>query len=440
MKIAIFSDTFPPQTNGVSHVVFQSAKNLADLGHKVIVFTVSKNFFAKQINSGVKNLQIISLPSVPALVYAQERFHVPFSATYFRLKKFAPDVIHIHTPFGAGWMGIRSSKKLKIPLIGTHHTFYDYYLKHARAEYDWAKKFSWKYTVAFYNHCDLILSPTQSLAETLIEKGLQKPVDIIQNSIDTVLFRPGSDISQEKLKSQFGIQGKSLVYMGRVSYEKNIGQVVKAFALMLKKTPKLKLMIIGDGPERKKLEKLAQALKIENNIIFTGFLHGEDLVKALQANDIFLTASKSENMPLSVLEAMAAGLPIITIKEKGLAEIVQENINGFFAKTDDPEDIAEKALELLSNEDLLKKFGENSRKLALEYSKEKVATKLEEVYKKVIKQLNKNTMRICLYLEFYHFLGGFLYKNIGTGLLSSYRNQKKSLQSLGINFTEKLDE
>jgi len=93
----------------------------------------------------------------------------------------------------------------------------------------------------------------------------------------------------------------------------------------------------------------------------------------------------------------------------------------------------------LSNDNLLKKFGENSRHLALEYSEEKVTAKLEEAYKKVIKQLNKNAMRICLYLEFYHFCGGFLYKNIGTGLLSSYRNQRKSLQTLGLDFTEQWD-
>jgi len=386
MRIAIFSDTFPPQTNGVSHVVFQSAKNLAGLGHKVIVFTVSENFFAKQLGNGdTKNLQIISLPSIPALVYSKERFHIPFSATYFRLKKFAPDVIHVHTPFGAGWMGVQSSKKLAIPLVGTHHTFYDHYLKHARIEYGWAKKFSWKLTVGFYNRCDLVLSPTQSLADALFKKGLKKPVAIIPNSIDTNLFRPVENLeTQKQLKNKFNIPGQSIVYMGRVSYEKSIDQVIKSLPLMLHKIPQLKLMIIGDGPEKEKLEKLAKKLGVLNSVIFTGFLYGEKLVEALRANDIFITASCSENMPLSVLEAMATGLPIVAVKEKGLAEIVKDNENGFFAKTDDPQDIAEKTLMLLADDNLLKKFSENSRNLALEYSQEKVTAKLEEAYKKVI--------------------------------------------------------
>ncbi len=385
MRIAIFSDTFPPQANGVANVVYQSAKSLADLGHQVAVFTVSKNFFAKQLGTDTKNLTIISLPSVPALAYANERFHIPLSATFHRLKKFNPDIIHTHTPFGAGWMAVRGAKILKTPLVGTHHTFYDHYLKHVKMDYKWAKKASWRYTVGFYNHCHLVLSPTQALAETLLSKGLKKPVAIIQNSIDTNLFRPVSDTAiKDQLKSQFGIKGRSIVYMGRVSYEKNIDQVLKAFALMVKEIADFKLMIVGDGPERKNLEKLAENLGIKNNVIFTGFLYKEDLVRALQANDIFITASKSENMPLSVLEAMATGLPVITVKEKGLGEIVKENVNGFFAETDNPKDVAEKTLKLLTDSRLIEKFSIASRNLALEYSKEKVAAKLEEAYKKVL--------------------------------------------------------
>jgi 1,2-diacylglycerol 3-alpha-glucosyltransferase len=389
MKIAIFSDTFPPQTNGVANVAYQSAKNLSNRGHKVIVFTVAKKFFAGPINSRWDKFEVIALPSIPAMAYSAERFHIPFSATYYRLKKFNPDIIHTHTPFGAGWMAVRSAKMLKKNLVGTHHTFYDHYLKHVKMDYQWAKKLSWKLTVKYYNHCNLILSPTQSLADTLKDAGLKKPVDIIPNSIDTSFFKPAVDTkSKEKIKANFGINGKSLVYLGRVSYEKNIEQIVKAFGLTLKKMPNLKLMIIGDGPERENLEKLTEVLGIKNEVIFTGFLYGEDLVAALQANDVFLTASKSENMPLSVIEAMAAGMPIVSVKELGLAEIVKEHVNGFFTKTDDPGDMAQKIINIISDQDVMKKFSEASRTLSLEYSKDNITDLLEKSYIKTIKITN----------------------------------------------------
>jgi len=155
---------------------------------------------------------------------------------------------------------------------------------------------------------------------------------------------------------------------------------------MLKKQPDLKLMIIGDGPERNNLEKLAGDLKIKNSVIFTGFLFREELVAALQANDIFLTASKSENMPLSVLEAMAIGLPVVSVREKGLAEIIEENRNGFFAQTDNPKDIVKKTLNILLKPGLIKKLSRTSRSLVvLKYSKEKVVALLENLYEKVLK-------------------------------------------------------
>jgi len=383
MKIAIFSDTFLPQVNGVAQVVYQSAKNLAALGHKVWIFTVcqksqNQSFWAQE------KITVITLPSIPAGAYRGERLSLPVGLAFRRLKEFQPDVIHIHTPFSVGWEAVWAAKKLKKPLMGTHHTFYDHYLKHIKADYDWVKKFSWKYTIFFYNHCDLVLSPSRSLAAALIQKGLKKPIEVLQNSIETDFFVPAPDQkTKDNLKKEFGIKGKSLVYMGRVSYEKSIDQILKAFKIIAKKDPSVKLMIVGEGPEKENLEKLAVKLDIKNKIIFTGLLRGENLVKAMQANDLFVTASKSENMPLSILEAMSCGLPIVAVAEKGLTEIVKDGINGFLTKPDNPTDLAEKILRLVSYDSILTGFSRASRAQALNYSKEVVTKLLEQIYARV---------------------------------------------------------
>ena len=384
MKIAIFSDTFPPQVNGVANIAYQSAKILSELGHKVIVFAVAKK---SPKNSNVlesENLKIVRLPSLPALVYPGERLAIPFFVSLPHIIKFKPNIIHIHTPFLVGWEGILAAKILKIPLVGTHHTFYDHYLKHAKLDYRWMKKVSWKYTVACYNFCDLVLSPAQCLIDTLSEKGLKRQTEIMRNWVDTDLFQPVSS-KQEKnnIKKSFGIKDKSVLFFGRLSYEKSIDYIIKAFALMLKKMPDLKLMIVGDGPERKKLEKLTDNLKIKDNVIFTGFLYKKELATALQANDIFLTACKNETRPLSILEAMATGLPLVMVREKGLVDLLFDRVNGFFSSTDDPQDMAEKTMVLLSNSKLLKKFGEKSRLLAVEHSQKKVIKTLVEFYEKL---------------------------------------------------------
>lgn len=151
--------------------------------------------------------------------------------------------------------------------------------------------------------------------------------------------------------------------------------------------PGLKLMMVGDGPQREELEKLAGKLGIKKNVIFTGYVtYGPEIVKICRANDIYLTASKSENMPLSVLETMSVGLPIIAVKEKGLAEIVENGVNGFFVPTDNPEAMAEKTLELLAKPKLMEKMGRNSRTLAMKYSKENVSSLLEKFYKETMEK------------------------------------------------------
>ena len=399
MKIAIFSDTFLPQLNGVTTTVYQSAKSLASLGHEVIIFTVARDA-KKYIDPNIRNLKIVSLPNMPALIYPSLRFTLPLGFSFNKIRKFKPDIIHSHTPFAVGLEAVICSKLLKIPLVGTHHTFYDHYLKYVKLDYKWGKNFSWKCTVGYYNQCDLVLSPTQSLADALTKQGLKKPVVILQNSIDMNLFKPVPDLNfKKRLKQRYGIKGASLIFEGRLGYEKSIDQVIKALCLMLKKMPDLKLMLAGDGPEKNNLEKLAAELKIKDNIIFTGCIpYGKDVVEAYQANDIYITASKSENMPVAILEAMSCGLPIIAVKERGLTELIKDNANGFFVKTDNPADMTQKTLSLLADPDLLTKFSQASRTLAMEYSNEKVTDLLIKSYEKTIKEYpaKKDSQKINL--------------------------------------------
>ena len=385
MRIAIFSDTFLPQVNGVASVAHQSAVTLGELGHDVCVFTVSKNNEKDFKSIAEGKFSVVTLPSVKAPAYPGERMTIPIGTTLYKVKKFNPQIIHTHTPFSVGWEAVWAHKLFKIPLVGTHHTFYDHYLRHVKMDYEWAKKPSWKYVVAYYNRCDLALSPSKSLANELISRGLKKPIEVLPNSVNVKLFKPiASEAAKKKLKAKFSIKGKSLVYMGRVSYEKSIDQVIEAFKLVVSKMPEVKLMIVGDGPERTYLEKLARELGVENKVFFTGFKHNNELVETLQANDIFLTASKSETFSLAVLEGMAVGLPIIAADALAVPELVKPDVNGFLAFPDNPGEMAERIMELILDERLLKKFGRNSRQLALDYLQEKIAKSLEDIYQKLL--------------------------------------------------------
>lgn len=368
MKIAIFSDTlYPRQVNGVAKVALQSGEILEKLGHRVMIVSPA------------------SLPSIPAIVYPGERLAIPISMSEFRkLKAFRPDIIHSHTPFMIGWAAVIAKKFLKAKLVGTHHTFYDNYLKHAHLDYPRARKLSWQYTVWHYNFCDLVTTPSQALADELIKQGLTAPITVLRNPIQTDFFKPASPEQRQALRAKFRMGDAALIYMGRVSYEKSIDQVIRAFEIVAHMLPRATLHIVGDGPERAKLEALAHTSPAVARIVFTGHLAGAKLLEPLQAADVFLTACKNENMPLSVLEAMASGLPVVAVPERGLAEFIHDGDNGCWARTDDPQSMAELAMDILHDPVLRETMSCRSREIALQYSYQEFGRNLEHLYENLI--------------------------------------------------------
>jgi len=359
MKIAIFTDTiFPDEVNGVARVASRSAETLKERGHDVRVWSTR------------------NVPSVPFWGYPGLRLAFPVGKAFWEVRSFQPDIIHTHTPFGLGWEAVVSAKLLNIPLVGTHHTFFDHYLKHIKLDNALMKNISWKYLTFHYNRYDIVLSPSQALLNEIRRNGLAQKTIAFPNAIDTKFFAHPARIHRK--------HARSLIYMGRVSYEKSIDQVIKAFKLINTEKPETTLTIVGDGPERKKLEELVKKLHLENKVIFTGTLHGQAHLKTLQDADIFLTASKTDNMPMAIMEAMSVGLPIVGVNALGIPEMVKDGLNGYVVAPDDLKSMAQKTLALLEDDALREKFSKTSRELALGYGEEKNAEILENIYNALI--------------------------------------------------------
>ncbi len=387
MNIAIWSDTFPPQVNGVASVARDLAAALAAAGHRVAVFSVVDDERETGTAEGSYIVHKIPALSVPKFVYSggQLAFAVaPSPAALRALKKFKPDIIHSHTPFVAGWHAVIGKKLLRVPIVGTHHTFFDDYLKHVKLDYAWGRNFSWKIMTAYYNRMDAVTSPSRALGAALQEHGLSVPLHVVPNPANTELFTPVDPAAKQELKQRYGLGKQAIVYMGRTSYEKDIDQAIEAFSLAAKELPDATLMIVGDGPERKRLEALAREKSPDGRIIFTGMLRGEALRDALAANDLFLTASRSENMPVSVIEAMAAGLPVAAVRAKGMPEIVSHGENGLLAEPGRPDLLARTIVQLFSSPDDLAVKAAASRKIAERYSRASIARATAELYKKII--------------------------------------------------------
>lgn len=387
MKIAFFTDTFLPQINGVATALANQATELGARGNSVLIFTPKLDGIKRE-KFKAKNVQVIHVPTVPAIFYPEFKLGVfGLPRVIQHLIRFKPDIIHLHTPLTVGMDAIMAAKFFKVPLVGTVHVYFaeSGYLRWIKYKFavKVVDKAVQRYLSFMFNQCDLILAPSKMLVAELKGKHLKKPIDYLPNG---VMFKKNQTLTAPEkatLKKKYGLKEKVVLHFGRLSHEKNVDLLIKSFHLLAKKHSNVSLLIIGDGPTKKRLVKLTKKLGLERAISFTGFINHQTLLSCglLNVGDIFATASTMENNPMAVLEAEMNSLPIIGVKQAGLIELVSSN--GFLVEPGNIESFADKMEEVLFDEKLTSKMGAESLKLIEPYSINNVVDKLLGFYNRL---------------------------------------------------------
>lgn len=388
MKIAYFTDMFLPQISGVATSLSNQARVLGELGHTVLIFTPRLDGIKRE-KFNAKNVTIVHLPTIPALIYTEFKFGVfglPRVIKY--LTKFKPDIIHLHSPFTIGMDAVMAAKIFKVPLVGTVHIYFtnsDYlrFVKYKLAV-RLLDKISQRYLNFLYGQCDFLFSPSKLLATELSKNGFKRKVSYLPNGI--LLDQPKflSAKSKDKLKQRYGLKEKVVLHFGRLSYEKNVDLLIRAFHILSKNHHDISLLIIGDGPAKKSLIKLTKKLGLEKEVTFTGFIDHQHLLSSglLSLGDVFATASNMEVNPMAVLEAMTYGLPIVGVKQAGLIELVSSN--GYLVRPGDTSGFAQRIEKILYDPKTSAQMREKSLKLIKQYSVEKTVNKLLGFYRDLI--------------------------------------------------------
>lgn len=385
MRIALFTDTFLPQINGVVTAVVTTVKELVQQGHKVAVFTVKvKDGDADAgLPAEVKvyRFRSLALPTYPGL-----RVRLPtFAPTLRNVRQFAPHIIHSHTLFGVGWEAVLAARRLRVPLIGTHHAFLDEYMRHVKLRGRIALKVERQYTRLYYNRCRVIITPSHALAQDLRLHSVTRPIVVIPNPLKIEEFSgpPRTSIQRSASAPHPTLQA---LYFGRLSYEKSIAVLLHALARVRDQNPEaaITMKLVGDGPERRRLESLAVELHLGDRVQFLGSKRGQELVDAVQSSDVFMSASTTENLPMTFLEAMAAGLPIIGARARGVPEIVEHLGNGLLVEPGSAEEFADAMLRLYADQSLRSAFALRSRELVKRYDAVRVISELIGMYEKVL--------------------------------------------------------
>lgn len=386
MKIAYFTDTFLPRVDGVAYTIYEHSRLLAKRGNKVKIYAPS--YPERNKNEKINGVAVERYSSIPLPTYKGIRISFPNIYTiYNSIKKFNPDIIHFHTPGPIGISAILLAKFLKIPLITTYHTLWSETLpplppfnlvykifKTDEVEKDLFKNAIWKISGDFFDNCDVVISPAKIIMDELLIHNHKSKIVVVSNGVDTNKFK-----AKARPKTNFKI-----LYVGRLSHEKKIDIVIKAFAKVVKDLPQAKMEIVGDGPMLENLKDLVKKLKLSGRVIFHGSIARERIVDYYKRCDVFATASAMEVQPLTLLEAMSCGLPIVGVKMAGVAGMVKDGVNGYLVPPTNPTTMSKKIVKILSSNKLRLKLSKNSQKIARANSLTSSIQKLEDLYKETI--------------------------------------------------------
>ncbi|PIW94348.1 MAG: hypothetical protein COZ86_01470, partial [Candidatus Moranbacteria bacterium CG_4_8_14_3_um_filter_41_13] len=292
MKIAVFSDNFYPELSGISDSLVEQASELSRLGHQIDFFVPcygEKDFAVshlpyKEIEIG-KNVSIHRLFALPfPAPTKQGRMILPTFLRWIALQKKHPDIIHTHLFFGAGFEGLLASFFLHKPLIGTSHTPLTEFLKYSPIKAKFLNNFALRFVSWYYNRCDFVTAPSQSILDEMKQYGFYKPSRVISNPIDLNHFFPAKEDEQANLKKEFGLDSFVVLYTGRLAQEKKIDDIIRALAILKEKIPGLCLAITGHGDVEDSLRTLAQELNIVEKVKFFGTVSNTDHAHIYQAS------------------------------------------------------------------------------------------------------------------------------------------------------------
>jgi len=378
MKIGMMADLYKPHISGVTNYIALNKRCLESAGHEVYVFTFGGLDYVDD------ETNIIRSPGIPMAVKGYS-FNMRYNRQARRLVK-TMDVVHVQHPFISGSLAQFYCRPNGIPIIFTNHTRYDLYTQaYAPALAGLGDLVMGGYLPAFCRGVDLVISPSQGMREILVKAGVDVPIDVVPNGIDLLPFRqPVDPINRADLG--FTDEDVLLFFVGRLGPEKNITFLLRAFTAVVQTAPQAGLVLVGDGTDRENVQALVQHENLEGRVRLTGQVPYADLPRYLAIADAFVTASVTEVHPLTLIEAMAAGLPVLGIDSPGVGDIVVDGSNGYLCPTEDPLVFTAKMTRLVLDSPQRRRMGESARVDSNQYSIERTMQLLLDRYEMVVER------------------------------------------------------
>ena len=371
MRVAIFTETFLPSTDGVVTRLRHTLEELERSGDEVIVFAPALGG-----PDSYAGAEIHRVPGVRFPHYPQIRLSPPHPGLSRALKRFRPDVVHAVNPVCLGIGGVYLARRNGVPLVCSYHTNVAVYANYYRLSF--MINFTRNVTRFVHNQAQVNLCTSEATKEYLLQEGIKR-VRVWPQGVDAERFDPEHSTKEWRERLTGGYpEEKLLVYVGRLGAEKNIDRLKAIFEV-----PGCRLAIVGDGPARNELEGFFSGTPT----VFTGILKGEDLTRAYAAGDIFLFPSTTETLGMAMIEALASGLPVIAARSGASHEVVDEGASGLLYEPDSEEELVSCVQRLSEDDGLRKEMGVKARAVAEERSWESSTQALRGYYEQAQKLL-----------------------------------------------------
>ena len=378
MRIGMMVDMYKPYISGVTNYVSLNKRVLESLGHKVFVFTFGNEDYEDD------ELYVVRSPGVPLNVH-ETGLHLSFRYSPPAQRKVkSMDAAHVHHPFLTGPLALRYCEPRGIPIVFTNHTRYDLYAHHYLPSVVpdvIGETFLRAYLPNFCARCDLVIAPSPGVKTVMHDLGVNSEIKVIPNGID---LQPFQNPPRRLTRAEAGLPEEAVVlmYVGRLSPEKNLAFLLRPFFGVAAARPGVALALVGDGPEMDNLRHQADYSGMADRVKFFGKADYAAVPDYLALADVFVTASETEVHPLSLIEAMAAGLPPLGIASPGVGDTIVDDENGFLAQPDIAAFTA-KLMRLVMEPETRRRLAEKARESARLYDINKTALQVLAEYERL---------------------------------------------------------
>ncbi|MDD5396995.1 MAG: glycosyltransferase, partial [Candidatus Moranbacteria bacterium] len=311
----------------------------------------------------------------------QSRIVLPYALRCLKFKKEKFDIIYTQSPYGMGMEALLMSRLLRIPLIGTNHTpitEFTRYIPLSNPLFDWL---GLKFVAWYYNRCKFVTAPYAGILDEMNAYGFKRQSSELSNPIDLRNFFPPTPEEKDNLKNKFCFTDKTVLYAGRLAPEKQVDVITKAMAEVKKEIPSAMLAITGIGNAENDLKKLAKELGIEDSVKFFGRVDDQTHAQTYQASELFVVMSTAETQCISMMKAMATGVPVIGADAWALPNYIgRDEKIGLVVPPGDVKTLAEKIISLLNDSEKSQRMGKAGVEYVKQFSARGVAEKWQEIF------------------------------------------------------------